>query len=158
MISAATTAVVAPALAWITGPDRVSTDDAAFPIRKTDAEWKSTLTHDQYRVLRHHATERPFSSPLDHLTRRGTYVCAGCAAPLFSSDTKFDSGTGWPSFWKPIDAAVSSRVDYSWLMVRTEIHCAHCGGHLGHLFADGPPPTGLRYCINGAALVFRTAA
>ena len=158
MISAATTAVVAPALAWITGPDRVSTDDAAFPIRKTDAEWKSTLTHDQYRVLRHHATERPFSSPLDHLTRRGTYVCAGCAAPLFSSDTKFDSGTGWPSFWRPLDGAIGETRDTSFMMVRTAVHCSRCGGHLGHVFDDGPPPTGLRYCMNGVALTFRATA
>ncbi|HXH05683.1 MAG TPA: peptide-methionine (R)-S-oxide reductase MsrB [Vicinamibacterales bacterium] len=125
-----------------------------FPVEKSDEEWRKQLTPEQYRVLRKHATERPWSSPLNKEKRRGTYQCAACGQPLFSSETKFESGTGWPSFWAPIDGAIGTSIDRSWFMERTEVHCARCGGHLGHVFPDGPPPTGLRYCINGVALTF----
>ena len=126
-----------------------------FEVTKSDAEWRKILTPDQYAVLRHEATERPFSSPLDHEKRRGTFACAGCALDLFSSATKFDSGTGWPSFWTPLDNAIRTRSDMSLGMIRKEVHCRRCGGHLGHVFDDGPKPTGLRYCMNGVALVFK---
>ena len=126
----------------------------SFPIRKTDAEWRKLLTREQYAVLRKHATERPFSSPLDKEKRKGTFVCAADRNPLFSSATKFDSGTGWPSFWRPLPGAVGTSTDRSLLIERTEVHCAKCGGHLGHVFKDGPPPTGLRYCMNGDAMLF----
>ena len=126
----------------------------SFPVRKTDAEWRKLLTPSQYAVLRKHATERPFSSPLDREKRKGTFVCAGCRNPLYSSATKFDSGTGWPSFWKPLPGAIGTSTDRQLLIARTEVHCADCGGHLGHVFKDGPPPTGLRYCMNGDAMLF----
>ncbi len=126
----------------------------SFEIKRSDAEWRKLLTADQYAVLRREGTERPFSSPLDHEKRTGTFACAGCELPLFSSATKFDSRTGWPSFWKPLPNAVGERVDSSLGMSRTEVHCRRCGGHLGHVFDDGPPPTGLRYCMNGVALRF----
>jgi peptide-methionine (R)-S-oxide reductase len=126
-----------------------------FEVVKTDAEWRRLLTPAQYAILRHQATEPPGSSPLDEETRRGRYDCAGCANPLFSSETKFHSGTGWPSFWQPLDGAVDTSSDRSLMMLRTEVHCHRCGGHLGHVFDDGPQPTGLRYCMNGAVLVFR---
>jgi peptide-methionine (R)-S-oxide reductase len=124
-------------------------------VRHSDEEWRRLLSPDAYAVLRRAATERPFSSPLDHETRAGTYACAGCDQPLYSSKTKFDSGTGWPSFWAPLSGAVATKSDRSLLMERTEVHCAHCEGHLGHVFDDGPKPTGLRYCMNGVALRFR---
>ena len=126
----------------------------SFPIRKTDAEWKRLLTREQYAVLRKHATERPFSSPLDKEKRTGTFVCAADRNPLFSSATKFDSGTGWPSFWRPLPGAIGTSTDRTLLIERTEVHCAKCGGHLGHVFKDGPKPTGLRYCMNGDAMLF----
>ncbi|MBV9749639.1 MAG: peptide-methionine (R)-S-oxide reductase MsrB [Acetobacteraceae bacterium] len=129
----------------------------AFEVTRTDAEWHKLLTPAQYSVLREHGTEAPFSSPLDHETRPGRYDCAGCTNPLFSASTKYDSGTGWPSFWQPLDKAVATSADNSFMMQRTEVHCAHCGGHLGHVFDDGPRPTGLRYCMNGTALAFRPA-
>ena len=129
-------------------------DTETFEVVKTDAEWRATLTPEQYRVLRDHGTERAGTSPLDKEHRAGTFLCAGCDLPLFSSETKFDSGTGWPSFWTPIDGAVGTSRDRSLFMVRTEVHCHRCGGHLGHVFDDGPAPTGLRYCMNGAALRF----
>ena len=125
-----------------------------FEIRYTDAEWRARLTPQQYAVLRQEGTERPGSSPLDKEYRSGTYACAGCALPLFSSTAKFDSRTGWPSFWRPLDNAVGTRKDRSYGMVRTEVHCRRCGGHLGHVFDDGPAPTGLRYCMNGLSLTF----
>ncbi len=125
-----------------------------FEITRTEAEWRAMLTAEQFRVLRKHGTERAGTSPLDKQYARGTYACAGCDLPLFKSDTKFDSGTGWPSFWAPIDGAIRTTSDRSFFMTRTEIHCRRCGGHLGHVFDDGPKPTGLRYCMNGAALKF----
>ena len=126
----------------------------AYPVALTDAEWRGRLTPEQYRVLRGHGTERARTSPLDREKRAGTFQCAGCDAALFASAAKFDSGTGWPSFTAPLPDAVGTRTDRTLFMVRTEVHCARCGGHLGHVFPDGPPPTGLRYCINSAALRF----
>jgi peptide-methionine (R)-S-oxide reductase len=125
-----------------------------FDVEKSDDEWQSSLSPSQYGVLRCHNTERPGSSPLNREKRAGTFRCAGCGQPLFSSDTKFESGTGWPSFYEPMDDAVGTTVDRGHMMVRTEVHCARCGGHLGHVFDDGPDPTGQRYCINGVSLAF----
>jgi peptide-methionine (R)-S-oxide reductase len=125
-----------------------------FPVTKTEDEWKAQLTPEQFQVLRKHGTERAFTSPLDKTYAPGTYACAGCDQPVFSSKTKFDSKTGWPSFHTPIEGAVGTQIDSSWGMTRTEVHCSRCGGHLGHVFPDGPPPTGQRYCINGVALKF----
>ena len=129
-----------------------------FEVTKTDAEWKALLTPQQYDVLRHEGTEYPGSSPLLDEHRKGTFACAGCAMPVYSSDKKFESGTGWPSFWQEIPKAVGERKDTTLGMVRTEVHCRRCGGHLGHVFEDGPPPTGLRHCINGVALTFEPAS
>lgn len=131
-----------------------STSDATFPVHKTDAEWRTSLTDEQYEVLRAHGTERAGTSPLNAEKRHGTFVCAGCGQELFSSETKYESGTGWPSFYKPVENAVATTVDKSYFMVRTEVHCSRCGGHLGHLFPDGPRPTGERFCMNGAAMTF----
>lgn len=117
-------------------------------------EWRRVLTPEQFHVLREHGTERAGTSPLNAEKRAGMFRCAGCGQLLFSSDTKFESGTGWPSFWEPVDGAVATTVDQGYGMTRTEVHCARCGGHLGHVFPDGPRPTGLRYCMNGAALAF----
>ena len=129
-----------------------------FPLMLTDAEWHSKLSPAAYDVLREHGTEAPFSSPLDHETRPGLYACAGCDQNAYSSTTKYDSGTGWPSFWAPLKGAVVTSDDNSFGMARTEVHCSRCGGHLGHVFADGPPPTGQRYCMNGVALSFHPTA
>jgi len=128
--------------------------DKAFEIERPDSEWRAQLSPEQYRVLREHGTERAGTSPLDKEYGPGTYRCAACELPLFSSETKFDSGTGWPSFWTPIEDAVGTSKDRSFFMVRTEVHCRRCGGHLGHVFEDGPRPTGLRYCMNGVSLTF----
>ena len=128
-----------------------------FEVTLTDAQWRARLSPQQYAVLRREGTERAGTSPLNGEHRAGTFACAGCALPLFSSRTKFDSGTGWPSFWKPLDNAVAQRQDRLFGMVRTEVHCRRCGGHLGHVFDDGPRPTGLRYCMNGVSLTFTPA-
>jgi peptide-methionine (R)-S-oxide reductase len=128
-----------------------------FEVTHTDAEWRQLLTPAQYNILRQQGTEPPFSSPLLNEHRKGNFNCAGCALPLFSSATKFDSGTGWPSFWQPLPNAVRTSDDTSLGMDRTEVHCRRCGGHLGHVFPDGPPPTGLRYCMDGLALNFTPA-
>jgi peptide-methionine (R)-S-oxide reductase len=121
---------------------------------KTEEEWKASLTPEQFHVLREHGTERAGSSPLNREKREGTFKCGACGAPLFTSNTKFESGTGWPSFYRPIDGAIGTTTDRSYGMTRVEVHCAQCGGHLGHVFPDGPPPTGERYCMNGVALAF----
>jgi peptide-methionine (R)-S-oxide reductase len=122
---------------------------------RTDEDWKKTLTPEQFRVLRKHGTERAGTSPLNGEKRPGTFVCAGCGQPLFDASTKFESGTGWPSFWAPLDEGVETTTDRSWFMTRTEVHCAKCQGHLGHVFEDGPKPTGLRYCMNGVSMAFK---
>jgi peptide-methionine (R)-S-oxide reductase len=128
-----------------------------FAVTKTDAEWKQMLTPEQYSVLRHEATERPWTSPLLEEHRKGTFACAGCELPLYASETKFESGTGWPSFWESLPQSIGTREDSTLGMVRTECHCSRCGGHLGHIFDDGPPPTGKRHCINGLSLSFKPA-
>jgi peptide-methionine (R)-S-oxide reductase len=130
----------------------------SFPVERTDAEWRAALSAEAYRVLRQHGTERPGSSPLNAEKRPGQFLCAGCGQALFDATTKYESGTGWPSFCTPLEGAIGTQVDRTLFMVRTEVHCANCGGHLGHVFPDGPAPTGLRYCMNGAALSFETAA
>ncbi len=135
-----------------------SSAKTATEINRSDEEWRRSLTDEQYRVLRQQGTEAPGSSPLLDEHRPGTFRCAACGAPLFESDTKFESGSGWPSFWAPLDGAVDTDVDTTHGMVRTEMHCHRCGGHLGHVFEDGPRPTGLRYCTNGLALKFEPQA
>jgi peptide-methionine (R)-S-oxide reductase len=125
-----------------------------FPVQRTDEEWRTQLTPEQYQVLRQHATERPGSCALNTEKREGTFYCAGCGQELFTNGTKFNSGTGWPSFFEPKAGSIATTTDSSHGMTRTEVHCAQCGGHLGHVFPDGPPPTGQRYCINGVALNF----
>jgi peptide-methionine (R)-S-oxide reductase len=126
----------------------------SFEVTLPDAEWRKRLDATSYAVLRKAATERPFTSPLNKEHRAGTFACKGCDLPLFSSRTKYDSGTGWPSFWRPLPAAVRTSTDHDLGYARTEVHCRRCGGHLGHVFKDGPPPTGLRYCMNGVAMRF----
>lgn len=136
---------------WLTPP---SAAEETFEFALPDAEWRKRLSPEAYRVLRHEGTEPADTSPLESETRPGTYVCGGCALPLFSSETKFHSGTGWPSFYAPLKNAVATKIDHHLIYPRTEVHCRRCGGHLGHVFDDGPPPTGLRYCMNGVALSF----
>ena len=142
------------------GDKPTTAQDTAEPARereaphKSDEQWRDALTPEQFQVLRKHGTERAGTSPLNKEKRTGSFVCAGCGKELFSSDTKFESGTGWPSFWAPLPDAVATTEDRAYGMSRTEVHCADCGGHLGHVFPDGPKPTGLRYCMNGVALKF----
>ena len=145
---------IAMVLAGGAGPSAAAT---GFEIEKTEAEWRAILTPAQYGVLREENTEPAGSSPLDKEHREGTFHCAGCDLALYSSTTKYDSGTGWPSFWKPLPDAVATKADWGLLGRRTEVHCRRCGGHLGHVFDDGPKPTGKRYCVNGVAMVFRPA-
>ncbi len=143
---------------WITS-NVIKDKKASFPFVLPDAEWKKRLSPEAYRILREHGTERAGSSLLNHEKRNGVYHCAGCDAPVFSSKTKFESGTGWPSFYAPIDrSAVGTSTDFKLIVPRTEVHCARCGGHLGHVFRDGPPQTGKRYCVNGVALTFKPAS
>jgi peptide-methionine (R)-S-oxide reductase len=123
-------------------------------VQKTDEEWRKTLTPEQFQVLREHGTERAGTSPLNVEKREGIFMCGGCGQPLFSSDTKYESGSGWPSFYRPVEGAIETTTDRSYGMTRVEVHCARCGGHLGHVFPDGPKPTGERYCMNGVALKF----
>ena len=130
-------------------------EEKEFPVHHSEEEWHKLLNSEQYRVLRQHGTERAGTSPLNGEKRVGTFICAGCGAPLYSSQTKFESGTGWPSFYEPLPDAVETSEDRSLFMSRTEVHCAKCGGHLGHVFPDGPQPTGERYCMNGVAMVFK---
>jgi len=143
---------------WKTRAFAAAEKTGAFEVTYTDAEWRKRLSPESYDVLRHEGTERPFTSALNKEKREGSFVCAGCDLPLFSSKTKFESGTGWPSFWKPLDGAVITKTDRAFGMSRTEVLCRRCGGHLGHVFDDGPPPTGLRYCMNGVAMKFVPAA
>lgn len=153
------TAVAGGAMAmnWF-GAQPKAAPQKTFEVTKTDEEWKKLLAPEQYQVLRKHGTERAGSSPLDREKRAGLFQCAGCDLPVYSSTTKFESGTGWPSFTAPIEKAIGTRIDRSLLGQRIEVHCRRCGGHLGHVFNDGPRPTGKRYCMNGAAMVFRPAA
>jgi peptide-methionine (R)-S-oxide reductase len=130
-------------------------DQADFEVARSEQEWRQTLTPEQFQVLRKHGTEPPGASQLNREKRDGTFACAGCGQPLFSSETKFESGTGWPSFCAPLEGAVGTTTDGSFGMTRSEIHCARCGGHLGHVFPDGPAPSGMRYCMNGAAMKFQ---
>ncbi|WP_206070222.1 peptide-methionine (R)-S-oxide reductase MsrB [Nodosilinea sp. P-1105] len=132
----------------------MTTTNEQFTVNKTEQEWREALTPEQFRVLRQHGTERAGTSPLDKVYEAGVYKCAGCGTPLFTADTKFNSGTGWPSFYAPIEGAIATKTDRTFFMTRTEVHCATCGGHLGHVFPDGPKPTGQRYCMNGVALEF----
>jgi peptide-methionine (R)-S-oxide reductase len=158
---AAAVATLAAASRWRTGkaaPVEVHEADEHFEVTHTDEQWRALLTPSQYAVLRREGTERPYSSPLNDEHRAGVFGCAGCRLDLFASRTKFDSHTGWPSFWAPLDHAVATREDRSFGVSRTEVHCRRCGGHLGHVFDDGPKPTGLRYCMNGVALDFTPAA
>jgi len=140
------------------GAPAAAGETETYPVTHSDAEWRKLLGPNQYYVLRQEGTERPYSSPLNDEHRDGIFACAGCAQDLYSSKTKFDSGTGWPSFWRPLDKAVLEHRDSSLGMTRTEIHCSRCGGHLGHVFDDGPEPTGLRYCMNGVAMNFKAGA
>ena len=152
LLLAAGGAAMLAGLRWIGGGDVQAA--GPFEVQKTDSEWRRLLSKAQYEVLRLHRTEVPGSSPLDHETRSGTFACAACDLPLFSSQTKYDSRTGWPSFYQPLPNAIGTSTDHILLMARTEVHCRRCGGHLGHVFTDGPPPTGLRYCMNGVAMKF----
>ena len=148
----------AAAKAPVPGSDKKGSKEVIEKIVKTDEEWKKILTPEQFNVLRKEGTERAFTSPLNNIHQKGVFVCAACGLTLFSSDQKFDSGTGWPSFWAPIDPShITTKTDRSFFQVRTEVLCARCGGHLGHVFPDGPPPTGLRYCMNGVAMKFEPA-
>jgi peptide-methionine (R)-S-oxide reductase len=155
-VRASLTALAAVAMGACARSAMSSPPDPHFAVTHTDAEWRTLLTAAQYNVLRQAGTEAPFSSPLNDEHRHGVFSCAGCAQQLYSSETKFDSGTGWPSFWKALDNAVLERPDTSLGMTRTEVLCSRCGCHLGHVFNDGPAPSGLRYCMNGVAMTFAT--
>jgi peptide-methionine (R)-S-oxide reductase len=154
LLGGAAVAALAAAGVGLKWRERANAATETFEVTKTPEEWRKLLTPEQYAVLREADTERAFTSPLNEEKRQGTFVCAGCDLPLFASETKFDSGTGWPSFYAPIENAVKQDTDYTFGMVREEVHCRRCGGHLGHVFDDGPKPTGLRYCINGLSLKF----
>ena len=143
----------AGAMRWF-GKESAAKEVGAFEVSYSDEEWRQRLTPAQYDVLRQHGTERAGTSPLNQEKRVGTYHCAGCDLPVFSSETKYESGTGWPSFYEPLENAIGTSEDRSLFTTRTEVHCRRCGGHLGHVFEDGPPPTGLRYCMNGVAMTF----
>ncbi len=132
----------------------MSDNNESYAVKKSESEWQKELDPLQHHVLRNHGTERPFTSPLNDEKRKGLFRCAGCGETLFDSSTKYESGSGWPSFWAPVEGAVGTTTDTSHFMTRTEVHCSKCGGHLGHVFPDGPQPTGLRYCMNGAAMKF----
>jgi peptide-methionine (R)-S-oxide reductase len=150
---------VLTAMSKLTEAGTMTTADATVDFRNlSDAEWRKRLTPEEYNVLRKHGTEYAGTSPLNHEKRKGTFACAGCDLPLFSSETKFESGTGWPSFYQPLPNAVETKTDRSFFMSRTEVHCSRCLGHLGHVFEDGPKPTGLRYCMNGVAMKFVPAS
>ncbi|MDQ0122455.1 peptide-methionine (R)-S-oxide reductase [Pseudomonas lini] len=151
-------ALVIGALPKFAASSAVISDASAaqvFEVVHSESEWRAMLSAEQYEILREEGTERAYSSPLNNEHRDGIFACAGCDLPLFSSATKFDSRTGWPSFWAPLDKAVATRQDRSYGVLREEVHCRRCGGHLGHVFDDGPKPTGLRYCMNGLALTFK---
>jgi peptide-methionine (R)-S-oxide reductase len=157
LLASAMSLAAIPLLRWLGFDAAHAAGDKAmtFEVQKPDAEWRRQLTQEQYHVLREAGTERPFSSPLNKEKRKGVFACAGCDLPLFASETKFESGTGWPSFYQALPGAIVEKEDRSFMMVRTETLCRRCGGHLGHVFEDGPQPTGLRYCMNGLALAFK---
>lgn len=154
-LSALAGGVLLPGCRFSGGSQAHAADAQTFEVHHSEAEWRALLTTEQYATLREEATERPYSSPLDHEKRHGVFACAGCGLDLYSSEAKFDSRTGWPSFFQPLPNAVGQRTDTSLGMVRDEVHCRRCGSHLGHVFDDGPRPTGLRYCMNGVALAFK---
>lgn len=159
LIAAGATGAVFAASALNWRDEMSSTAEAkTFEVNHSDEEWRRKLAPEQHHVLRKHGTERAGTSPLNREKRDGTFHCAGCEQALFSSDTKYESGTGWPSFYEPLPEAVGTSTDRSWFMTRTEVHCSRCGGHLGHVFDDGPQPTGQRYCMNGVAMKFKPAA